>query len=137
MFNSQVNITVEFRGSYHFLSGIKGSDLWSNRIGVLSNEETQFLKEMFKIPIVMHENNFHSWAIYRRGPFSVNLCQLWYFEDLLQEFFWSFSWILIFFSLRTFYFTFFLLNQFEKFQIVLKEIFACIKTYRNKILLKH
>ena len=53
---------------------------------VINNKKTQFLKEMFKILIVMYENNFQSWAIFRRGPFSVNPSQLWYFPQLSLNF---------------------------------------------------
>ena len=42
----------------------------------LSIEETKFLKEICKILIVMYKNNIQCWAIFRRGPFSVNSCQL-------------------------------------------------------------
>ena len=76
---------VEFTGSYRW-AGLKS--LGFGQIDgpvkrkaiqcVLGNEETQFLKENFKIVIVMYKNNFQSWAIFRRGPFSVNSCHLWY-----------------------------------------------------------
>ena len=73
--------TVEFRGSYRFLSGIKASGLWSNQKGQEKekpyNEETHFLKAIFKLVNLMYENNFQSLAIFRVGPFSVNLCQLY------------------------------------------------------------
>ena len=38
----------------------------------------KIMKEIFKIIFVMYKNNFQSWAIFQRGPFSVNPCQLCY-----------------------------------------------------------
>ena len=69
-------ITVEFRGSYRW-AGLKspGFDQIDGPVKrkaiqcVLGNEETQFLKEIFKILIVMYENNFQSWAIFRQDHF--------------------------------------------------------------------
>ena len=39
--------------------------------------KTQFLQEILKILIIMYEKKIESWAIFRRGPFLVNPCQLW------------------------------------------------------------
>ena len=39
---------------------------------VLSDEETQFQKEFFKILNIMYENIYQIRAIFQRGPFSVN-----------------------------------------------------------------
>ena len=63
MVSFSIQLTVEFTGSSRFLSGIKGYGLWSNQSSCkkkseLSYEETKFLKEIFKILIVMYENNF-------------------------------------------------------------------------------
>ena len=71
--------TVEFRGSYRFLSGIKGSGVWAlvkSSGRVLSNEETQFLKKNIKNNPNCNVRNFRSGAIFQWGPFSVNPCQL-------------------------------------------------------------
>ena len=70
IYNPYLFTTVEFRGSYRFLSGMSGPVK---------------RKVIFKILIEMHENILQSLAIFRRGSFLVYPCQLCYAQSCYEQ----------------------------------------------------